>query len=391
MKGCGDVLKRFEVTNYKNFKKTLVVDFGKVGGYQFSTDCITNKTISKMFIFGRNATGKTNLGYAIFDITACLYDSPFSRKQDEYLLNADASEDFAEFAYTFQFGNDEINYRYRKFSNSNLKDEEMYLNGKRIFCCDFTAQKVVFLDLTDVYAETVLIDRYVESLAAADADEGESKKTLSFLRWLSTNTALPSSSPLLKLYNYVRRMRVAPANQLNTIRYSAASNKFFYDTLETEEALRDFEAFLNIMGVECELVCKKLPDGQNELYFKHKTLIPFSETASSGTMALTTLYRRLQTIKNSSFVYLDEFDAFYNYEMAENVVRFVKHTCPDCQVVFTTHNTNLMSNHLLRPDCVCILSRAGTLTPLNEATTRELREGHNLEKMFISGEFERYE
>ena len=118
MKGCGDVLKKFEVTNYKNFKNTLVVDFGKVGGYQFSTDCVTNKTISKMFIFGRNATGKTNLGYAIFDITACLYDSPFIRKQDEYLINADAEEDFAEFAYTFQFGNDEINYRYKKHKES---------------------------------------------------------------------------------------------------------------------------------------------------------------------------------------------------------------------------------------------------------------------------------
>ena len=96
-------------------------------------------------------------------------------------------------------------------------------------------------------------------------------------------------------------------------------------------------------------------------------------------------------MKSASFVYLDEFDAFYHYEMSENVVRYIKQTCPNCQVVFTTHNTNLMSNHLLRPDCVCILSRAGTLTPLCDATPRELREGHNLEKMFISGEFDRYE
>ena len=41
--------------------------------------------------------------------------------------------------------------------------------------------------------------------------------------------------------------------------------------------------------------------------------------------------------------------------------------------------------------CLFILSREGNLTALCNATQRELREGHNLEKMYISGEFEKYE
>ena len=57
----------------------------------------------------------------------------------------------------------------------------------------------------------------------------------------------------------------------------------------------------------------------------------------------------------------------------------------------TTHNTNLMTNRLIRPDCLIILSRSGTLTALSDATSRKLREGHNLEKLYISGEFEKYE
>lgn len=381
------MLKIFKVTNYKNFKDTLVVDFGKVGGYQFNLDCIDNKTISKMFIYGRNSTGKTNLGYAIYDITSCLEDFPFNRKQNDYFLNADSEENFAEFSYTFQFDKDVLLYRYKKLGNTNLLEEEMFLNNKKIFHCDFIDQKVDFLDLTDVYSEPVTIDRYVEVLEST-TDEEESKKPLPFFRWLTANIALASDSVLIKLYNFIRKMKVAPANQLGAGRMVS---KFFYESLEDEEALRDFESFLNVMGVECKLVCEKLPDGQNELYFKHKTLVPFFETASSGTLALTTLYRRLQIMKSASFVYLDEFDAFYNYELSENVVQYIKHAFPNCQVVFTTHNTNLMSTHLLRPDCICILSRAGYLTPLCDATPRELREGHNLEKMFISGEFDKHE
>ena len=57
----------------------------------------------------------------------------------------------------------------------------------------------------------------------------------------------------------------------------------------------------------------------------------------------------------------------------------------------TTHNTNLMTNRFMRPDCLFILSGTGDLTALCDATERELREGHDLKKMYISGEFERYE
>lgn len=51
----------------------------------------------------------------------------------------------------------------------------------------------------------------------------------------------------------------------------------------------------------------------------------------------------------------------------------------------------LMTNKIMRPDCLFILSSRGTLTALCDATERELREGHNLEKMYIRGEFEKYE
>ena len=137
---------------------------------------------------------------------------------------------------------------------------------------------------------------------------------------------------------------------------------------------------------------QKLPDGQMELYFAHDKLVPFYETASSGTRALVEIYRRLiSRATDASLIYLDEFDAFYHYEMAENVIRFFKQRYPKCQIIMTSHNTNLMTNRIMRPDCLFILSRKGTLTALCNATQRELREGHNLEKMYISGEFEKYE
>ena len=58
----------------------------------------------------------------------------------------------------------------------------------------------------------------------------------------------------------------------------------------------------------------------------------------------------------------------------------------DTQVMLTSHNTNLLTNRIMRPDCYFILTES-KLTSLVNATSRELREGHNLEKLYMSGEF----
>ena len=56
--------------------------------------------------------------------------------------------------------------------------------------------------------------------------------------------------------------------------------------------------------------------------FSHKKLVPFYRTASSGTLALTSLYQKI--VSNCSLIYIDDFAAFYHYEMAEKLISFLK-------------------------------------------------------------------
>ncbi len=383
------MLKKFTLKNYKNFKDEISIDFENTAGYHFSTDCITDGTISKMLIYGRNATGKTNLGKALTDICITVFD--VRRYADTgVFLNADSIDETATFSYEFRFDNDELIYRYARFSNQELRNEELHINNKTIFSCDFENNKFDFKNLKYINAETANIDRYLQSVDIGNEEELQEPK-LPFLRWLISNVALNSDSILIKLANYTRRMLMLTAGN-TMLRTSRRMNDAFFELLEDSDRLKDLEDFLNEMGIECKLILQKLPDGQRELYFKHEKLVPFYETASSGTLALVDLYRRLIP-KNwdPSFIYLDEFDAFYHYEMSEKVINFFKRRYPKCQIIMTSHNTNLMTNRLMRPDCLFILSRAGALTALCNATERELREGHNLEKMYISGEFDKYE
>ena len=374
------MLKKFTVKNYKNFKDEISLDFSKIAGYQFNKDSVSMGLIGKMLIYGRNATGKTNFGRALLDIERLMYD--MSRNGEKsVLINADSRDDTAKFIYEFKFGNDEVIYKYSRFANAELCDEELSINGNVIFKCDFKNNKFDFQGLNIISAETVNTNRYL----IQDND------VLSFLRWLINNTSFSYNSVLIKLSEYVNKMDLITVGN-NRIESSTIDYSKFFEDLKNPVHLQNFEDFLNLMGIECKLVLKELPDGQVELYFDHKKLVPFYSTASSGTLALTNLYQKIVSkAVESSLVYLDEFDAFYHYEMAEKLISFFKTKYPKCQFIMTSHNTNLMTNKIMRPDCLFILSSRGTLTALCDATERELREGHNLEKMYISGEFEKYE
>lgn len=67
------MLKRFTLKNYKNFKDEITIDFENIAGYQFNTDCLSDGVIGKMLIYGCNATGKTNLGKALLNITLTMF------------------------------------------------------------------------------------------------------------------------------------------------------------------------------------------------------------------------------------------------------------------------------------------------------------------------------
>lgn len=366
------MLKKFTVSNYKNFKDEISLDFSKIGEYSFNMDCL-----SMRLIYGRNATGKTNFGRAILDIKILLYGM-FRNDENCVLINADFQKDTAKFIYEFQFGSDEVTYKYSRFENRNLCDEELYINGEAIFKRDFKNSKFDFQGLSIISAETVNTNRYLNK------DEMDNEYVLPFLRWLINNTAFSDDSVLIQLSKYVRKMDMITVG--NDLLYS---NRNFLENLKNPVYLHNFEDFLNLMGIECKLVLQELPDGQVELYFSHKKLVPLYRTASSGTLALTSLYQKI--VSNCSLIYIDDFAAFYHYEMAEKLICYFKDKYPECQLIMTSHNTNLMTNKIMRPDCLFILSSRGTLTALCDATERELREGHNLEKMYIRGEFEKYE
>ena len=148
---------------------------------------------------------------------------------------------------------------------------------------------------------------------------------------------------------------------------------------------KEFEAFLQENNIRIRLEEKDV-DGEKKLVARYQNRdFPFFRIISTGTKALTIFYYWYIKMEEASFVFMDEFDAFYHFELAESVVKTVRRL-PGTQVILTTHNTDLLSNDLLRPDCFFWLDE-GRISPLCDLTEKELRRAHNLQKMFKAGAF----
>ena len=364
------MLIKFEVTGFKNFENKIELDFSKARDYKFNSSCVANDVLQKIIIYGKNSVGKSNLGLALFDIVPNLTSNNVTPGLYDEYLNVNNKEGFAEFHYIFSFGSNKIYYTYHKNEKRDIILENITVNGKILYHFDYEVESGDLANLREQFPTLNLDFRAGDSI----------------LKYVIANSKLEDDHPLYQMHKYVSEMlwfRNLEENRY--IGYTTRTNDY-YDFISKEGMLEEFEDLLRRADIKGGLSIKTDLDGKQTLYFMGPTLLPFFRTASSGTKALYTFFYWYKTATNASLVFIDEFDAFYHYELSEIIVEMMKEKS-GCQSIFTTHNTNLFSNGIMRPDCYFILTY-DKLTPIVDATRRELREGHNLEKLYMSGEFD---
>lgn len=363
------MLALFETTGFKNFEKKVTINFADVRDYKFNSACIRNDLLNTIIIYGKNAIGKSNFGLAMFDIVTHLTSKNISPGLYDYYVNTNNNDNQVEFHYVFQFGPDQVDYRYKKNEDQILTYEYISINSTILMEYDYV-EKSGNLDELKSLAPTL-------NWVFQSED--------SILRYFINNSILDDNHPLRQMMWFISNMLwFRSLDENRYIGYKTKSNDY-YDFILNSEILKEFENFLHDAGVEDNLVIKEDIDGKKRLYFDTKIPLPFFKVASSGTKALYTFFYWYKTAKDVSLLYIDEFDSFYHYELAEKIVMMLEKM--KFQTILTSHNTNLLSNRIMRPDCYFILTK-NKLTSFANSTKRELREGHNLEKLFMSGEFD---
>ena len=363
------MITEFKVKGFKNFKEEISINFSDVRDYKFNPECISGSTISKMIIYGKNSVGKTNIGLALFDIVNHTFPDKTQTDLYDYYLNADSVLGCAEFSYKFKFSDDTIEYQYTKNDRRELLSEKVYINNALFFSYNFYKGEGENGTLKE-YAPTLRLD---------------SLNVISVLNYVANNASLGKEHAVIRMLEFISHMLwFKSVDKTDHIGYHFKTSDY-YDFLFERNLIGEFQEFLHNAGINDNLKMIKDPDGKRSLYFDTTNPMPFFKVASSGTIALYTFFYWYKTAKNVSLLFIDEFDAFYHFELSESIVKMLERMT-NTQIILTSHNTNLLTNRIMRPDCYFILSE-NKLTSFANATTRELREGHNLEKLYMSGEF----
>ena len=366
------MLRKFSVENFKCFQGRFVLDLSKPGNYSFNSDCIRNGIVDKAAIYGVNGIGKSNLGLAIFDLINHLSDNCKEVEKYNNFINLDGSKPYVYFEYEFQFEKDIVVYKYSKINYKTLIEESLSINGKEMIYYDYRAKKGS------------------SSFAGSEVLSLEGDSNNSRVKYIMGTAVLKDDNKenavLLKFQNFVDKMLLFYSLRKNGFIGFKQDASLLEKVIIDANKVEDFEKFINSQGLHKKLIVVDTPEGK-KLYFQHKHgLIHYFNECSTGMESLILLYSWLIVLDQCSFVYIDEFDAFYHYELAEMIVKKLK-DYKNTQIIVTTHNTDLMNNDLLRPDCYFVLTEE-KIDSLNRLTEKDLRLAHNLQKMFKAGAFD---
>lgn len=365
------MLTKFAVKNFRGFADRIEWDLSRPSNYSFNTYAIKDGVIKNGIIYGPNGSGKTNFSEALFDI---VYHMTQKYKKVDYFQNYVYAGDTrlnVDFEYTFKFDSQSIEYVYSKNASGALVNELLKVNGATVF-----KRTGGGLELDECQFP---INKEAKKNLEMNAN------SISIVNYLLTSYPLAGDHYLIRMRDFVNSMLWFRC--LKTNEYIGFDNvvTILDEYIIKNKLIQDFSDFLfNVSGQKFVFDLEKSTDKQ--LFWKvGEGSLYFDNTISTGTQSLHLLYYWLKNLNNASFVFIDEFDAFYHFKLAFEVCKQLFNL--NCQVFTSSHNTYLMTNDLLRPDCNFIL-QDNKIKPFQACTDKELRFGHNMEKLFRGGAFE---
>ncbi|MFV0889893.1 AAA family ATPase [Metapseudomonas otitidis] len=410
------MLIEFSVTNFKSIRERQTLSMVASNYYKelvdentFEVDAQEKfpRLLKSAVIYGANAAGKSTLVEAMefVDNFVCT-SSNESQSGDSvgvvpFRLSAESRQADSQFDIAFFEGG--VRYEFGFSANSQRVTSEWlyaYPNGK--------PQRMY----TRYYNGEVDSYHYVwgKNFLGGRRRTDWKQSTRSNALFLSTAVQL-NCEQLLPAFSWFKN-RIATLDP--TALSSAYSMKYFEE--RREEVLRFLSAAdlfiadikINRIKFDPALIPDDMPPGLREEVIKNMTgkefaeakfylnstdddsLVEFSdEEISAGTKALFNFSGPwIDVVSKSRVLFVDELDSSLHPLVVHQLIKILHRSSKPVQVIFTTHDTSILSKGILRRDQVWMIEKnsrqSSTLTPLSDYS---VREGEALEKGYLGGRY----
>lgn len=365
------MIKRFTVRNFKNFRDSCTLDLSRVRDYSFNGHLLKDGIVNKALLYGKNGSGKSNLGFALMDIATHLTDNLRNPANYLFSLNGDCPSNTMGFRYEFSFNGKDVTYEYEKKEDLSLVKESIIVNGELVFAYDYGTNRM---------------DNRLPELDALNGqairNRNMNNSVIKSIYGFAAN--LPEDSPIRLINEFASGMLwfrslgsyefMGSTNAIENVEQYLASDS---------DVLHDFQAFLADCGLSYNL--RTVSDVTGKRIYAHfaNQDYPFFAIASTGTRSLCLFFYWMNKMKGRlKFLFFDEYDAFYHFNLSQGILKRVN-SDPSFQSILTTHNPYLADNAIMRPDCYLNI-KDGKIQSFADSTNRVIREGNSLERMVLS-------
>lgn len=367
------MLKSFELSNFKSYKNHTKFDLEKTNYQMLTTTNVKDNILKGLMFVGGNASGKSN---AILGIKFLL-DFLFGKNDinpGKYLCLFSGNP-IMKLKYAFEIELVDIVYEIQYQKIDDKLNEDLYVNGEKIFSRDGSVAKVKITDEithTDVPKDTL------------------------FLRDIYFSTKFRGNDVLRKWFEFLSNSVYVDVYNREIINYKDV--ELWIDDYLEENGSDIINTFFEEYKFNQTIEYGKTAQGnflqvetnQNTIFFKRKGIeepIPFAFESLGNRNLLEMLPSFFYCVNNQGMLLLDEFSSGFHNELEELLIRYFMKNSDKSQLICVTHSTNLLTNSLLRPDQIYSVEFGENGSRIKRFSSEKPREAQNLEKMYLGGVF----
>ena len=408
------MLIEFKVTNFRSIRETqtlsMVASSDKdLAGNTFDTGIAgLPKLVRSAAIYGPNAAGKSNLIAALAFVENMVTDSAREAQVGEPIdiqpFRLSASNRSQDSEFELHFIAEGVRYQYGFMLNSERITSEWLFAYPSGSAQRWFQRRYDAATNKDVYKFSAFLDE-------GKARQERTKHTIANNLYLSV-AVQKNSQKLLPVFTWFqKKLQIIPS--MSRIGAGSTSNL----CLEPEGKSKIL-AYMNAAGISVknfsvdkktfsqddfpqyfpeELKSRLLKDGAARfdtkfLYQENDSnnLISFDlDDESDGTRVLYSFASPwIEMLGNDQVLFIDEIDSSLHPLLVHHLVKLLNCSTSKAQLIFTTHDTTLLSQQSLRPDQVWFVEKdKQQSTQLYSLSQLSPRKNEAIEKRYLSGRY----
>jgi len=395
------------LSNFFSIKDEIVLDLKAGNSKSQKTQILQSNTfahkdeqiLKSVAIYGANASGKSNIIKAIRFCCSMVFLSHNHNENDTFSFIPFKFENFFQQpSYFFiRFIMNEVEYEYSfSLTQTEIINEELYYypNGRRA--------KIFTRDETQGKAKNSIYNFGAVIRKPMDVAENTSRKTLYISRASQMDRDIAkdifnffSSSFILNYINpdvrVVERLYKDHRDSLLKALKIADSDIVNISMRKTVQPLKNIniDVIKNQASLQEDVIMEQLIFNT---FHKANDKVAFdlAKDESSGTQALFFIMLSvIDIVKNNRILLIDEIENSLHSKIVEYIVELF-HASSSAQIIYTTHNTNLLNLNKLRKDQIYFVNKRddGSSDLYSLFDYKDFRDTMDVEKAYLQGRFD---